>query len=235
MVDVTDATFEALVLERSRTVPVVVDLWATWCGPCVTLGPMLEAAVARRGGAIELVKVDVDANPGISRMFEVQSIPAVFALRDGDVIDGFIGAVGEAEIEAFLDRINPPPSEIDLLVEHGDEASLRAALAIDPGHGPAVVALVRILLDDARPDEALELLARIPETPEVRTLLAEARLARQEIDVTSQSVAPVLDELLGRVATDEAARQEYLDLLETLGPENPLTARYRKALAARLF
>ena len=168
-------------------------------------------------------------------MFEVQSIPAVFALRDGDVIDGFIGAVGEAEIEAFLDRINPPPSEIDLLVEHGDEASLRAALAIDPGHGPAVVALVRILLDDARPDEALELLARIPETPEVRTLLAEARLARQEIDVTSQSVAPVLDELLGRVATDEAARQEYLDLLETLGPENPLTARYRKALAARLF
>lgn len=235
VIDVTDATFESLVLERSHSVPVVVDLWATWCGPCVTLGPMLEAAVARRAGAVELAKVDVDANPGISRMFEVQSIPAVFALRDGEVIDGFIGAVGEAEIESFLDRINPPPSETDLLVAQGDEASLRAALAIEPGHGPAILALARIVLDGGRPDEALELLARIPETAEVRTLLAEARLARQEVDVTSQAVAPVLDELLGRVATDEAARQEYLDLLETLGPDNPLTARYRKALAATLF
>ena len=235
MVDVTDATFEALVLERSREVPVVVDLWATWCGPCTTLGPMLEAAVARRAGAVELTKVDVDANPTIARMFQVQSIPAVFALRDGDVVDGFIGAVGESEIEEFLDRIAPPASEADQLVASGDEESLRQALELDPGHHDAIVALSRVLLDDAKPGEALELLARIPETPEVRALLAEARLAQQHVDVSTQAITTALDELLALDAIDDVSRQEYLDLLETLGPDNPSTAKYRKALAARLF
>ena len=235
MVDVTDASFEAEVLERSKELPVVVDLWATWCGPCTTLGPMLEQAVAARGGRVLLAKVDVDANPGIAQMFQVQSIPAVFAVRDAKVIDGFIGAVPASEIEDFLDRINPAPSAADLAVEAGDEASLRAALAEDPGHAGVIVALARILVDSGRPAEALELLARIPESPETRALEAEARLAVQEVDVRGREAAPLLDELLERVAGDDAARQEYLDLLETLGPDSSLAAEYRKKLASRLF
>ena len=97
MVDVTDATFERDVLQRSAQVPVVVDLWASWCGPCVTLGPILEKVVAETGGAVELVKVDVDANPNVSAQFRVQSIPAVFAVKDGQVVDQFIGAVPRSE------------------------------------------------------------------------------------------------------------------------------------------
>jgi putative thioredoxin len=235
MVDVTDATFEQAVLERSKVVPVVVDLWATWCGPCETLGPMLEAAVAARGGTVELAKVDVDANPSIAQMFQVQSIPAVFAIKDTKVIDGFVGGQGAAEIEEFLDRIAPAPSEVDLLVSAGDETSLRKAWGLEPGNTNVIAALAGVLVATHRPGEALELLAKIPETTETRALMAEARLAEQAIDVQGQEVGPLLDALLEKVSTDEEARQEYLDLLETLGPTNPLAVSYRKALATRLF
>ncbi len=235
MVDVTDATFEAEVLERSRSVPVVVDLWATWCGPCTTLGPMLESAVAARGGAIELVKVDVDANPAIAQMFQVQSIPAVFAIKDAQVVDGFVGAVGAGEIEAFLDRLNPAPSEADLAAEAADEDALRAVLQENPGQPVAVVALASILVGSERAQEALDLLARIPATTESRAIEAEARLALQAIDVKNQEIAPLLDGLLDKVKTDEDARQEYLDLLETMGQGSTVALEYRKKLAARLF
>jgi len=235
VIDVTDATFEAEVLERSRSTPVVVDLWATWCGPCTTLGPMLEAAVAARGGTVELVKVDVDANPGISQMFQVQSIPAVFAVVDGKVVGQFVGAVPAAEIEAFLDRIAPEPSVTDLLVAAGDEESLRAALDQEPGHTGAIVAMARLLIDTSKPAEALEILVKVPETDEVRTLMAEARLAEQEIDTSRQAIIPLLDDLLERVATDEGARQEFLDLLQTLGQDDPTASAYRKKLATKLF
>ncbi len=93
----------------------VVDLWAPWCGPCTTLGPILERAVAATEGAVELAKVNVDENPAISAGFRVQSIPAVFAVRDGAVVDQFIGAQPEAEVRAFVDRLAPVPSEADLL------------------------------------------------------------------------------------------------------------------------
>jgi putative thioredoxin len=233
--NVTDATFQVEVLERSKTVPVVVDLWATWCGPCTTLGPMLESAVAARGGAVELAKVDVDANPGIAQMFQVQSIPAVFALVDGKVVDGFVGAVPAAEIDQFLDRIAPGPSEAELAAAAGDEAALRKVLEDDPGHPVAIAALSRALIDSDRSGEALELLARIPESAETRSLEAEARLALQAIDVRNLEIVPLLDELLERVATDDAARQEFVDLLETLGHGNPIASEYRKKLAIRLF
>ncbi len=230
----TDATFEEAVLTRSKEVPVVVDLWAPWCGPCRTLGPLIEEAVAATEGRVELAKVNVDDNPRISATFQVQSIPAVFALVDGKVVDGFIGAVPQAEVEAFVDRLAPPPSEADQLVVAGDEASLRRALELDPGHPGAVAGLARLLIDQSRPAEALEILARVPETAELRPLAAEARLAESNVG-PGDDVEQLLDGLLDKVRDDEAARQEYLDLLETLGPDDPRTGRYRRALATRLF
>src|SRR5918992_1205 len=119
MADVTDATFERDVIERSRSVPVVVDLWAEWCGPCRTLGPILEKVVAETEGRVELAKVDVDANPAVSSAFRVQSIPAVYALSGGKVVDSFIGALPESQVRAFVARLAPVASEADRLVEAG--------------------------------------------------------------------------------------------------------------------
>ncbi|MHB1552907.1 MAG: tetratricopeptide repeat protein [Acidimicrobiales bacterium] len=237
MADVTDATFQSEVLERSKTVPVVVDLWAPWCGPCRTLGPMLEQAVAATGGAVELAKVNVDENPQVAATFRVQSIPAVFALRDGEVVDGFIGAVPQAQVEEFVGRLAPAaPSEVDLLVAAGDEASLRKALDIERDHPGAVVALARLLVDRGDSEEALELLARVPETADARAVAAQARLSARGVAADRDAdVTRVLDGLLGRVRDDEDARQEFLDLLETLGPDDPRTSEYRRALASRLF
>ena len=235
MLDVTDATFEQDVLERSDQVPVVVDLWAPWCGPCRTLGPIIEKVVDATGGAVELVKVNVDENPRISATFQVQSIPAVYAIRDRQVVDGFVGALPEAQVAAFVDRLAPAPSEADQLVAVGDEASLRRALELESDHPGAVVGLARVLVDKGEPAEALELLARIPETAESRQVAAEARLAAQSVEVPPDGVDALLDALLPKVKDDEAARQEFLDLLETLGPDDPRAGSYRKALAARLF
>ncbi len=235
MIDVTDATFERDVLDRSVEVPVVVDLWAPWCGPCRTLGPILERVVAATGGRVELAKVNVDDNPQVAQGFQVQSIPAVYAVSDRKVVDGFIGALPEAQVAEFVARLSPEPTEADLLASRGDEASLRQALELQHDHPVAVIALARLLVARGEPDEALDLLARIPESGESRQVAAEARLARQHVDVASDGIDERLQGLLDRVKADEAARQEFLDLLETLGPDDPRTADYRRALAARLF
>ncbi len=238
MVDATDSTFEEVVLKRSFEVPVVVDLWAPWCGPCTTLGPVIERVVAATDGAVALAKVNVDENPEISASFRVQSIPAVFAVRDGAVVDQFIGAQPEAAVKAFVDRLAPVRSEADVLADEGtasgDEAVLRRALELQPDHPVAIAGLAGLLIGRGETDEAVALLGRIPETPETRRLLAEARLA-DRVDVATHDVGTLLDGLLERVKGDPDARQEYLDLLETLGPDDPRTLAYRKALASRLF
>jgi len=233
--DVTDATFEHDVLDRSVDLPVVVDLWAPWCNPCRTLGPILEKVVEATNGAVELVKVNVDDNPRVYSAFQVQSIPAVFAVRDRQIVDHFIGAIPERQVSEFIARLAPAPSEADDLVAAGDEASLRRALELEPDHRTGVVALARVLVAGGSPAEALELLARIPETPDSRVVAAEARLAAQRVEVPADGVEVLLDALLPKVKDDTEARQEFLDLLETLGAEDPRTARYRKALSAQLF
>ena len=230
----TDATFQADVIARSDEVPVVVDVWAPWCGPCKTLGPLLEAVVDETGGAVELVTVNVDENPQVAAAFQVQSIPAVFAMRAGKVVDGFIGAVAEPAVRDFVGRLAPAPSAADRLVAAGDEASLRQALDLQPDHPGAVVALAELLIAADGTEEALALLARIPETEQTRRLAARARLAAQD-DPAPVSLDARLADLLGRVRTDEAARQEYLDLLETMEPGDSRRGSYRRALASQLF
>jgi putative thioredoxin len=232
--ETTDATFERDVVARSAEVPVVVDLWAPWCGPCRTLGPLLEKVVAETAGAVELVKVNVDDNPQVARAFQVQSIPAVYAMRDGKVVDGFIGALGEPAVREFVVRLSPPPSEADRLAALGDEDSLRAALALQPDHPDAVVALAELLVGRGESEEALEVLGRIPETDQTRRVAATARLARKDPGPPAPLEAR-LEALLPTVRSDEDARQEYLDLLETMDPDDPRRDGFRRALASQLF
>ncbi|HWD50757.1 MAG TPA: tetratricopeptide repeat protein [Acidimicrobiales bacterium] len=239
MIDVTDATFEQEVLVRSADVPVVVDLWAPWCEPCKTLGPIIERVVDATGGAVALAKVNVDENPQISASFQVQSIPAVFALQDRAVVNSFIGALPEAAVTEFVTGLLAAPSEADQLVAEGNasgsEELLRRALELQPDHAGAITGLAALLIGNGDTDGAIAVLGRIPETPEIRRLLAEARLASRQVDVSDVGVDDLLSGLLDRVKADPDARQEFVDLLETLGPEDPRTSSYRKALSARLF
>ena len=231
--DVTDATFEAEVVKKSHENPVLVDLWAPWCGPCRTLGPMIERIVDATGGGVVLTKVNVDENPEISAAFRVQSIPAVYAMRDGKVVDGFIGAQPEPTVQEFVDRLLPTEADNEIagLLAKGDEASLRAAVELDPTHEDAGLALGELLATDGRGEEALEVIARFPESPATRRVAALARAGGDVPDDIEQK----LEGLLDRVKSDDGAREEFIDLLELLGPDDPRTAAYRKQLTARLF
>lgn len=232
-IDVTDATFQTDVVERSKTTPVVIDLWATWCGPCQTLGPILEKVVDATDGKVVLAKVDVDANPSISQAFRVQSIPAVYAMKDGQVVDGFMGAYPEDVVRQFVDNLLPTAEESQLtaLLEAGDEASLRIVLERDPGHEEAICRLAELLVGRGENEEALALLERIPESERTRHIAAAARVGEAPTDDYDVTLRALLD----RVKTDDEARQQYVDILELMGPTDPRTAGYRKQLTQRLF
>ena len=248
--DVSEQEFQARVIERSKQVPVVVDFWAEWCGPCRTLGPALEDAVRKRGGEIELVKLDTDANQRIARDFQIQSIPAVKAFKDGKVVAEFIGAQPPAAIESFLDGI--VPSKAERLAEAGDEDSLRKALEIDPRYVPAAVGLGRILLGRGEAEEALELLRPFP-----YDFVADGLAARAELSASADGAAP--DELQTAFAAwDREEPGEALEQLQTvlagerdderrdllrrvmvaifteLGADHPLAREHRRRLAAAL-
>lgn len=233
MVDITDASFQTAVVERSHTVPVVVDLWAEWCGPCRQLGPILERVVSATDGKVELAKVDIDANPGVANAFKVQSIPAVYAMKDGKVVDGFLGAQPEWQVTEFVQRLFPSEEEreVDRLLAVGDEESLRAALELEPAEEKVVVALAELLVADGRSEEGLALLERIPESAATRRVAA---LARTGAAPSPDDLDVRLTDLLDRVKGDDDARQEFVDLLELVADEDARSG-WRRRLSARLF
>jgi len=233
MPDVTDSTFSEEVIERSKVLPVIVDLWAPWCEPCKSLTPIIETVINRTDGKVELAKVNIDENPQVRETFQVQSIPAVYAFRDGAIVDGFMGAQGEEQVTDFVNKLLPSEQEkiIETLLEDGSEESLEEILTAVPDHEDAVIALASLYVETDRSEEALSLLQRIPESPRTRQLTAIARTG----DVKLDEILERLEVLLEDVKDDEVARQEFVDLLDVLGPESVEAGSYRRKLASKLF
>ncbi len=237
MIDVQDATFEADVMQRSMTTPVVVDLWAPWCGPCRTLGPLIEKVVDETNGKVVLAKINVDENPGASAAFRVQSIPAVYAIKDGQVVDGFMGAQPEHEIREFVNKLigDEVNDEIGALLAAGDEESLRKAVELDGESVQAVGMLAVLLLEQGNAAEAVTVLEAGPEDPNLEALLAQARDVAMPSDAQDE-ITQKLGQLLETVKENDDDRAEFLRLLEELQVGDPAAvADWRRKLSTKLF
>ncbi len=232
VIDVSDADFESEVLERSKTVPVVIDFWAEWCGPCKQLGPLLEKQAAERKGKFVLAKVNVDEAPQLAGYFRIESIPAVLAFKDGQAVNGFVGLVAEKELKQFLDDLSGPSANDPLVqaaaLEEKDpkkaEAIYRDLIAKDERNDPARLGLARVLVATDRNDEATTVLAVIPDAGE---LGAEAVKLRRTIEM-HQNAATAGDEadLRKKVAADPQNAQLRLELGNVLATKE----RYQQAL-----
>lgn len=222
--ETTTQTFAKDVLEASRKRPVLVDFWAPWCGPCRTLGPIIEKAVVAAKGAVKLVKMNIDDHPAIAGQLGIQSIPAVIAFQNGQPVDGFIGAIPESQVKAFIDRVaGPPPGASDLaeiiagaeaLLAAGDTVGaaegFTAALEEDPKSVPAAVGLARAMLAGGDVENARATLAALPEA-----VRKDARVTAVEAQVALAAQAEALGdtgELERRIAADPGDLQARFDL-----------------------
>lgn len=247
-IPVSEETFDTEVLQRSRRLPVVVDFWADWCGPCKTLSPALEKAEAAREGKVVLAKIDVEANPRLAALFEVQGIPAVKAFRDGAVVEEFVGALPPARVEAFFDSL--VPSRVDELLAAGDELSLREAAELEPGRADVAVALAKARLERGAEDEALEAVEGHEGDFAAAGIAARVRLAKAGIGAEAFAALDrgdreaALDGLLAEIAGvpadgDEAdardlLRRAIVGILSEADPADPAARAYRRRLAAAL-
>ncbi len=246
--DVDELSFQQEVVERSKEVPVVVDFWAEWCGPCRTLGPAIEQAVNERGGKVELAKVDVDANQQLAAAFRVQGIPAVKAFKGGEIVDEFTGALPPAQINAFLDRIVPSEEEeaAKAAIESGDVDALRSAVAADRNNPEATAALARLLLARGEDTEAGELTEPLAPTDfVVAGLNARARLTLADTapveafkawDQEDHEFALDLLQKEVEIAAEDPERRDLLrkvmvGYFTELGPSSELAATHRRRLA----
>jgi putative thioredoxin len=260
VVDVTDADFEKVVIEGSMERPVVVDLWADWCGPCKTLGPILEKVAVERGGAFLLAKLDVDANAvgnALLQAVRAQGIPTVVAFKDGQPVNMFIGAYPEDEVNRFVDTLMP--SEAELVAEEaqaeeeagdlaGAEAGYRDALEKEPGNRDAAIGLARILVERGDDEEASALVTPLVPDADAERILsairvkgwaaeaADGALGAAKREAAAGRWTEALEGMLAALADDrEAAREAMVDVFGVLGPDDPLVGAYRAKLAAALY
>jgi putative thioredoxin len=245
VIDVTEQDFEREVVERSRELPVVVDFWAEWCGPCRMLGPLLEKAANAREGQVVLAKLDTDANPRISQAFRIQGIPAVKAFRDGRVVDEFVGALPPAQVERFFDAL--VPSEADALVAAGDEASLRRALELEPTNTEAKVKLAEVLFARGERADAAELVRNMAGSFRAEGLGARIRLEDQDaVDLSpafgaldagdrERALELLIEAIPSANGHRDDVRRVVVAILDGLGVDHPLARDARRRLAAALY
>src|SRR5215475_9709110 len=235
VIDVTEETFNTEVAARSRTTPVIVDLWADWCGPCKQLSPVLEKLANEAAGTWVLAKIDVDANPRLAQAFQAQSIPMVVAIVGGQMVDAFLGAMPEAQVREWLTQVLAAADQLGVGSEGDGEAGpAEAADAMPPAYAEAQAAMERGDMDAA----AIVLekgLAETPADPVLKSWLAQVNLIRRVNAYDQAAVRRAAAASPGDVDERNKARLHLLDLFEIFPPDDPQVKRARSQLTALLF